>query len=154
MTNKVVAFIRAHTIAVAASVTFVTFLISFSAAISVQALRAQVTSGPLQEELAEVRRERDQSLFEMQAAIDRASTTTVLTTQAQEKISATAEGAETRIAELLQKVQAIDERLKDFESMIGTDDKIKVLMTTTAMAQEISARKRGSRSRAGASHSP
>lgn len=139
--NKVRSFIRENLLWVSAVAAFISMLIAYSAIVSVQRLQAQVSSERLQKELAGVRRERDTMLRELNEAVDRAGATTALTTQAQERITATTQGAEDRIAGLMEKVQSIDTRLKDFEAMIGADDKVKVLMTTTAMAQEIAARK-------------
>lgn len=50
--------------------------------------------------------------------------------------------AESRIDLLVKRIDGVDRRLKDFETLIGTDDRVKVLMTTTAIAQEIADRKK------------
>lgn len=134
-------FLRRHAFAVSFTGAFISFLLAFSATTSVQMLRSRFSNESMQKELAAVRQERDAILRELNQALTRANSTAVKTARVQKEIDATAEGAHTQIAELLQKVQMIDVRLKDFEAMIGTDDKVKVLMATTAMAQEIAARK-------------
>lgn len=139
--SRVASFIRENSVWVAATAAFISMLVGYSVTMSVQSLRVQVSSERLQKEFAGVRRERDTILRQLNEAYVRVGRTTALTAQAEERITATTQDAEERIASLIEKVQGIDTRLRDFEAMIGTDDKVKVLMTTTAMAQEIAARK-------------